>query len=114
MATKYIRIYALKTRGPVEGGPDREVDGILLSAEEPALTFTAGHRDSGHDQVDIWPAFHDGKQVWIESRRWVAAHGYSAWGTSSRLLSLEEGIGIMVDRGVFRMDPPADDDIAIR
>lgn len=106
MATKYIRIHALSTRGPIEGGPDREVDGVLLSAEEPALAFDAAHNQCGHDRVELWPAFHNGSQCWIESRRWVASHGYSAWGTVTRIVPLEEGIRIMVDRGVFRLDPP--------
>lgn len=103
---KFIRIHTLKCRGPVEGEPDREVEGVLLSTENPVLAFDAGHRDTGHDHCELWPAFHNGAQCWILTRDWRAASGYSAWGVASSILPLEEGIRILIDRSVFRIDPP--------
>lgn len=101
--TLYARIHTLQTRGPIEGMPDREVDGVLFSADQSILDWEGAHKDAGHDQFTLWPAYHNGAQCWILSRRWVAAHGYSAWGTQTDIIPLEEGIAILVDRGVFRL-----------
>lgn len=105
---KYVRIHTLQCRGPVEGAPDREVEGTLLSAEEPAHAYDSDHRETGHDRVELWPAFHNGQQCWILSRRWIPALGYTAWGSVSSIIPLEEGIRILVERGVFRLEPPSD------
>jgi len=103
---KYVRIRSLQQRNAINPLPDRAVDGVLLSAESPCLTFETGHRREGHDLVSLYPAFHDGCQCWIEQREWIAGHGYSASGTQSEIIDLAQGIGILVDRGLFRLPKP--------
>ena len=103
----YMQVRTLATRGPIEQRPDREVDGTLLVGREPAIQFEDRHQDVGHDAVALYPAFFNGRQSWLEHRRWHPAHGYSASGTMERVLPFEDGVKIMLERGVFTLPAPA-------
>lgn len=105
---KYVRIFTLQCRGPIDSMPDRPVDGILLSAETPCLTFHDNHSQAGADLVALYPAFHNGAQCWIRSETWQPAHGYSAIGITSEVIPMDEGVRILVERGVFRLPVPSE------
>lgn len=113
----YNQIRTLRTRGPIEQLPDRGVDGVLLVGQEPAIEFEDRHSIAGHDRVALYPAFGDaealdclgangGARCWLELRRWVGAHGYSAHGAEERLITFEAGVRIFLERGVFAFDVP--------
>jgi len=106
---KYAQIRTLRTRGPVEQEPDREVDGLLLVGDRAALAFEDRHSAAGCDAVTIYPAFTGAEpfQCWLVHRRWHAAHGYSASGVQEQVISFTEGVQIFLERGVFALAPPA-------
>ena len=108
----YKQIRTLRTRSPIEQLPDREVDGVLLVGQQPAIEFEDRHSDAGWDAVALYPAFSDGAQCWLELRRLYAAHGYSASGVQERVMSFEDGVQIFLERGVFALSAPADVDVA--
>jgi hypothetical protein len=109
MQLKYTHYRVLSTRGPIESGPDIDVDGVLLVADDsPALVFTTRHSDLGHDRVEIYPAFHNGDQSWLRRCTWMPGFGYSASGTQESILPFEDGLRIFLERGVFALHVPSD------
>lgn len=104
MTITYKQIRTLRTRGPIEQLPDREVDGALLVGQQPAIEFEDRHSEAGWDLVALYPAFHDGAQCWLELRRWCAAHSYCAAGVQERVVPFEDGVQIFLERGVFALE----------
>ncbi len=108
---KYTQVRTLRTRGPVDQEPDREVDGVLLVGDRPALEFEDRHSQAGCDAVTIYPAFTGAEpfQCWLVHRRWHAAHGYSASGVQENVIPFAQGAQIFLERGVFALPPPVAD-----
>lgn len=98
----------LCVRGAVSDEGDVMVEGNLLVATEPALVYSDRHQRAGHDRVEIFPAFYNGKQSWMMRRNWSPGDGYSASGTHEYILDFKEGVEIFLQRGVFELAPPSE------
>lgn len=107
---KYTQVRTLRSRGPVDQEPDREVDGVLLVGDRPALEFEDRHSQAGCDAVTIYPAFTGAEpfQCWLVHRRWHAAHGYSASGVQENVIPFAQGVQIFLERGVFTLILPTE------
>jgi len=59
------------------------------------------HSVAGHDEVELYPAIHNGQRAWLQRRCWSAAVGYSAYGTEEFVIDFQAGVVIFLERGVF-------------
>jgi hypothetical protein len=109
---KYNVIHELQSRGPVDQQEPVPLTDPILVGEEHVLRFYEPRNTAGGDEVMVYPAFEGGKQCWFVCRVWQSAPGYSCSGlTSEHTISLEEGIELLVSRGVFAFpspEPPPD------
>jgi len=103
---KYKHKTELLQRGRNEGEESITV-GQLLISKFPAITFEEvgkvdpiydpkGYR--GYDLCRLYPAYSKGIKAWILEKSWIASNGHSAWGTSEKLLSFEDGLKIFNEK----------------
>lgn len=91
----------LARRGPVEPLPPEEVEGVLLVATEPVVTWEGSHSRYGCDSVSLFPAFYGGERVWLSRCVWCPAHPYCARGTEERVLGFVDGAKLLIEKGAF-------------
>jgi len=93
----------LACRGPVDPLPDREVDGTLLVGEKPIGEWPANHSDCGRDNVEVFPAYHNGGKAFVVREEWQPDYdrGYNAQGTDEYILSFEDGVKLLLEHGAY-------------
>lgn len=102
----YRRIRRLACRGEVEPALPEEVEGVLFVGTNAVLAFDDHASSFGEDFSEIFPAFHNGKQVWLRRDTWCHARGYNASGMTEYFLSFEEGVKLLIEREVFSLSLP--------
>ena len=88
----------LLSRGPIEGQEPERAESLLVG-DAAVATWFDNHFPQGHDACALFPAWHEGKRVWLLRQVWSAANGYSAWGTQDAILEFAAGIQLLVERG---------------
>ena len=81
-------------------GEDQEVETFLVG-EESIADWTQGQCHYGSDYCRIYPAWVEGKRAWLLEMNWQPARGYCARGTSEEIIDFDEGITLIIDRGLF-------------
>lgn len=92
---------SLQSRGPVEPGPDRAVEGLLLVATKSFLNFYDNQSQFGEDYVSIFPAVNNGKRCFVRRGVWCPSEGYSASGTYEEIISYEDGCKLLIEYDVL-------------
>ena len=90
----------LARRSNIEQMASEEVDGLLVG-EKVIHCWEEGNSQYGYDSCSIRPAFTKGQKGWLVTKDWVAAPKYSADGTVDRVLTFEEGVRMLLDKGAF-------------
>lgn len=100
---KFVEKFDLKCRGAVEQEGPREVDGSLLIGERAIGQWEDHGRAAsyGHDDVAIFPAVYNGEKVFVVVKDWRPAKGYSAFGVDESIVSLDAGIKLMIEHGIY-------------
>lgn len=98
---KFVEKKTLANRDAINPMPDEDVEGVLLVAEEPALTWEDGHIRFGHDYNSLFPAVYKGEKAWLLQAVWQPVRGYCASGTTESILNFENGAKILIDQGKF-------------
>lgn len=88
----------LATRGPVSQEPPRAAPKGLLVGRK-VCQFDDSPQYAGYDEVSIYPAFRGGERCWLVRRAWCPDVGYIAEGINEEIVSLEEGIELVVKSG---------------
>ena len=100
----YSEQSTLMQRGPVEQMEDIEVE-VFLRGDRTIAIWDEGHQQAGHDECLLFPAFAKGGRCWLLSRRWHAGGGYSASGTEEEILTFEEGVKLLCEKGCWSAFP---------
>lgn len=96
---KFTLKTSLNDRGPIDSLPDRPVGKHTLLVAEKVATFATSFDRAGHDMTTLMPAVHDGMHCFLRKDVWVPAHGYSAEGACEEIISIEEGVRLMMEHG---------------
>mgnify|MGYP005651662973 CR=1 FL=1 len=88
------------TRGAVDQGPDQEVDTFLLG-DRAIATFEENQSQYGCDYTRVVPAWVEGKRAFIVQRSWSPAPGYSSEGDEDVIISFEEGVKLLLEKGIY-------------
>jgi len=95
--------FELKCRGAVEQAEPRGVEGTLLVGDTAIGRWEDHGRASqyGYDDIAIFPAFFKGEKCFFLKKEWVPAPGYTACGIEESVVSLEDGIHMLIERGIY-------------
>ena len=94
----------LASCGPIDQLEDKEVEGTLLVGVKPIGEWKKDHSQFGHNNVDIFPAYHNGEKVFVVRETWQPDYdqGYCAQGTDEYIMSFEEGVKLLLEHGAYR------------
>lgn len=91
----------LERRDAIDPIEPADVEGVLLVGNRMVLEYEDEHTQYGCDVVQIRPAIHNGKRVWVARYIRSAAYGYSASGTYEEILEFEAGAALLAERECF-------------
>lgn len=78
-----------------------EISGKSLLVGTCIATWNEGHTEYGFDDVEIFPAYHDGEKAFLISRDWNASAPYCAEGTEEEIISFKEGVNLLLSKGAY-------------
>lgn len=98
---KYEIKNSLLCRGATEQEADMQIDGLFLIGDDSIASYTDGECRYGENYCDIFPAVLGGEKCFLLREQWSPCNGYSASGTDETILTFEEGITLLLDRGAY-------------
>jgi hypothetical protein len=95
---KYQIRTIIRNAGSVEQLEPEE--GTLLVGEI-VLQYEDKHFGEGCEYIRISPAFKDGQRCFFKTSEWWPGQGYCAEGIQDTILTYEDGLDILVQKGMF-------------
>lgn len=104
---KFKKVEFLKEDRNPFGFLEKKINISLLVGEECLLRWEGEEEETGRDIFYLFPAIKEGESIFYIDSHWDPALNYSASGSYSKLISFQEGIALLVEKGACQhLFPP--------
>lgn len=103
MSMKFKEQTCLERDNNPNGSHEEEIDFSLLVGEHYIARWCDGESEYGYNRNFLYPAYIRGEKGFLKKSEWMASGPYCASGGSQEVVSLEDGIKLLIEKGIYEV-----------